>query len=144
MTPPQRPEAMATPSAAGAAAAASYFLQLYPYALATGDVAEWNEMSAETCTFCSEIRDEVSELHGAGGHSIGGLTVLTAEGKDLGGNNWYASRVTVRIAPSVDLDASGAVLREDDGGDYDLDLAMTWSDGWVIDSVGPAPTPSAP
>ena len=134
---------MASPSAEGAAAAASHFLQLYPYAFATGDVTEWNEMSAESCTFCSEVRDEVSALHAAGRRSLGGVTVLEARGTDLGANNWYAARVKVRIEPSVDLDSNDAVVSEDEGGEHDLDFAMTWADGWAIDSVGPAPSPAA-
>lgn len=63
---------MGTPGTDGAAAAASYFMELYPYVLATGDLAEWDAISADTCDFCINTRAEVERLEAAGLRSIGG------------------------------------------------------------------------
>jgi len=127
---------MASAGAEGAAAAASYFISLYPYVLATGDLDEWNSLSAETCDFCAKTRAEVERLQSAGHHTVGGVTVVSTSGKDLGANNWYAAEVSIRLDPSSDVDENGNVVATNGGGDYDLDFAMTWADRWVIDSVG--------
>ena len=118
-------------------------MSLYPYVLATGDLAEWNAMSADTCDFCTNTRAEVERLQGAGQRSLGGVTVVSASGQDLGGNDWYAARLTVQIDPSSDVDGSGAVVRTNDGGRYDVDFAMTWADRWVIDSAGIVESPTS-
>jgi len=140
--PPERPAAMATPSAEGAAAAASYFISLYPYVLATGDLTEWNAMSTETCDFCTNTRTEVDQLQSAGLRSIGGVEVMSASGKALGSHNWYAADLSVRMAPSTDVEADGTVVATNDGGEYDLNFAMTWSDRWIIDSAGIVTAPT--
>ncbi|GIG40630.1 hypothetical protein Cph01nite_23920 [Cellulomonas phragmiteti] len=118
-------------------------MSLYPYVLASGDLAEWNSMSAETCDFCANTRSEVERLHGAGIRSLGAIEVLSATGKDLGANNWYAADLTVRIAPSSDIDANGAVVGSNDGGTYDLNFAMTWAERWIIDSAGIVESPES-
>jgi len=41
----------------GAAAAATYFLQLYSYMMQTGDVAAWDAMSLKSCGFCKRARE---------------------------------------------------------------------------------------
>lgn len=135
-THPQRPDAMAMRGPDGAAAAASYFMTLYPYVLATGDLIEWDALSADTCDFCANTRSEVQRLQAAGQRSVGGVTVLSAEGRDLGGNDWFSADLFVRIDPSVDLNANGDVVGQHDGGDYVVNFALTWADGWVVDSAG--------
>lgn len=120
----------------GAAAAASYLMELYPYVLATGDLTEWDVLSADTCDFCANTRAEVQELVAAGQRSVGGITILSATGKDLGANGWYSATVEVDLAPSEDIDSSGAVVGSNDGGRYTVDVALTWADGWRVDSAG--------
>ncbi len=51
----------------GAQQAAIYFMRLYPYAFATGDLTQWEAMSESTCGFCSNVTDAVTELHEDGG-----------------------------------------------------------------------------
>lgn len=127
---------MASAGPEGAAAAASYLMQLYPYVLATGDLSEWDALSADTCDFCVNTRDEVERLRSAGLRSLGGVTIRSAVGKDLGANGWHTATLDVEIAPSQDLDATGSVVATTDGGSYRLDVALTWSDRWIIDSAG--------
>ncbi|QWC15830.1 hypothetical protein KKR89_16470 [Cellulomonas dongxiuzhuiae] len=116
-------------------------MQLYPYVLATGDLAEWDALSATTCEFCSNTRAEVERLQAAGQRSVGGVTVLSATGQDLGANGWYRATLSVAITPSEDIDKAGVVVDTNDGGTYTIDVAMTWSDGWTIDSAGIVETP---
>lgn len=133
---------MGTPGADGAAAAARYFMELYPYVLATGDLAEWDAISADTCDFCINTRAEVERLEAAGLRSVGGVRILSAAGKDLGANGWHSASLEVEILPSQDIDSSGVVIETHDGGTYTLDVAMTWSDGWAIDSAGIVQAPA--
>ncbi|NDO88929.1 DUF6318 family protein [Cellulosimicrobium composti] len=77
-TKPERPAAMDRDDAEGAAAAAEYFLELYPYVMATGDTAEWDAMTwKETCGFCSGVREQALEIRTAGDSYIGAETTVT-------------------------------------------------------------------
>ncbi|MDU0348789.1 DUF6318 family protein [Actinomyces sp. MRS3W] len=51
----------------GAANAATYFLNLFPYMYATGDLDAWKDMSEDDCEFCNNALDDAAELHDAGG-----------------------------------------------------------------------------
>ena len=135
-TAPARPAAMDAAGPAGAAAAASYLMQLYPYVLATGDLAEWDALSADTCDFCANTRAEVQELQAAGLRSVGGISILSAEGTDLGANGWHSASVEIDLAPSEDIDRSGVVHDSNDGGRYTIEMALTWSGAWKVDSAG--------
>lgn len=65
MKPPQAYTPEFTPE--GAAAAAEYFLNLYPYVYATGDLDAWQNMSDDDCEFCNSVINNATELHDAGG-----------------------------------------------------------------------------
>ncbi|WP_136313436.1 DUF6318 family protein [Actinomyces procaprae] len=78
--PPEQAEARATALAmeppdpytpeftpTGAADAATYFLELFPYVFATGDLDAWKNMSDDDCEFCNSVADDVYERHEAGG-----------------------------------------------------------------------------
>ncbi len=132
---------MEQPGADGAAAAATYFMSLYPYVLATGDLAAWDAMSAPDCDFCNNTRTEVERLRAAEQRNLGGITVLAAGGTDLGSNGWHSARLEIEIHESSDVDAAGIVVSSRDGGTYSVDLALTWSGGWLIDSAGIVGTP---
>ncbi|BDA65289.1 hypothetical protein MANAM107_21230 [Actinomyces capricornis] len=64
---PDRPVGMDEDSPAGAIATAEYFVQLYPYVYATGDLTEWRAMTRKDCAFCTSVIDNVTELHSKGG-----------------------------------------------------------------------------
>ncbi|MDO4244129.1 MAG: DUF6318 family protein [Actinomyces sp.] len=64
---PGRLEGMDEQSPAGAAAAAAYFLTLYPYVYTTGDLTTWEDMSEDDCIFCNSVITNVTELHAGGG-----------------------------------------------------------------------------
>lgn len=67
MAAPERPEGMDEESAEGAVATATYFVQLYPYVYATGDLEQWRSMSRQDCLFCGSVITNVTRLHSSGG-----------------------------------------------------------------------------
>ncbi|MFJ2297593.1 DUF6318 family protein [Oerskovia paurometabola] len=70
---PERPADMDRTDEVGAAAAATYFLELYPYVMATQDTAEWNAISyLELCEFCVKVASDVEEYRSAGSSYTGG------------------------------------------------------------------------
>ncbi|VEG27940.1 Uncharacterised protein [Actinomyces howellii] len=64
---PSRVDGMDEHSPYGASQAAGYFLQLYPYVFATGDLNAWEGMSEDGCDFCSSVSEGVREMHDSGG-----------------------------------------------------------------------------
>ena len=140
-TAPTRPEEMSTASADGAAAAASYFISLFPYINATGDLSEWDALSSPECSFCSGVRDNVTALHSKGHRNIGSVEILSAAGTQVEADRWYSARIHLVIAASIDVDNDGEVVDEHPEENEQIDVVMTWADGWTIDEVGPASTP---
>ncbi len=70
---PERPADMDRTDEVGAAAAATYFLELYPYVMATGDLTEWDAMTwAETCDFCSKSRESALAFDSPDFEYVGG------------------------------------------------------------------------
>jgi len=59
---PERPADMDRTDEAGAAAAAEYFLELYPYIMRTGDFTEWDALSWVNCEYCADSRATAVEL----------------------------------------------------------------------------------
>ncbi|GED09362.1 hypothetical protein CCE02nite_13610 [Cellulosimicrobium cellulans] len=59
---PERPAAMDRDDAEGAAAAAEYYIELYPYVMATGDTAEWEAMSHSQCGTCSDFIEQARAI----------------------------------------------------------------------------------
>ncbi|MFF3064475.1 DUF6318 family protein [Oerskovia sp. NPDC057915] len=110
---PERPADMDRTDEVGAAAAATYFLELYPYVMATGDLTEWDAMTwAELCGFCTAVRDQAQEISRDGSSYVGGAVdaevIKTYALDDLVGG--YPLDVQVAIASAVLLDSSGVEL----------------------------------
>ncbi|GAB3166061.1 hypothetical protein GCM10027059_24560 [Myceligenerans halotolerans] len=63
--------------AKGAAAAAEYFIELYPYVMATGDTAEFEAMSHEACGFCADTLSDARRIARNEESYIGGQTAIT-------------------------------------------------------------------
>lgn len=124
-------------SAEGAAAAASYFVALYPYVYATGDLADWVAMSSPECIFCSSTRDGATRVAEARNRIEGGeVTITEATGVEVDPGRWYSAKVRAEEAPSVELNGNGETVTASDGGAYVFTFALTHSDaGWVVDAV---------
>ncbi|MBO3093612.1 DUF6318 family protein [Cellulomonas dongxiuzhuiae] len=140
--PPKRPEAMATPSADGAAAAASYFISLYVYMYATGDTSTWRQMSAPTCAFCLDAAADAEAVAASGRRGGTPVEIKSAEGLELKPGEWFTARLRVIQPPTIEVDTSGNETQTSDGGTYDFDFAMTWNGDWTIDSIGVEPVVS--
>lgn len=133
---PERPADMDRTDEVGAAAAATYFLELYPYVMATGDLAEWDAMTwEETCEFCTTVRSE-SVTTMENGYAYTGaeleLSSVTVGALDtlIGGYPVVADYVQ---SPHRSEGAAGEVISEDDGssGRLQIDTLHT-NDGWKI------------
>jgi hypothetical protein len=137
---PERPAAMERDDAEGAAAAAEYFLELYPYVMATGDTTEWDAMTwAETCGFCTGVKSDATEIAEAGDRfSGGGLTLSNGdvgEFDDLVGG--FPILYDYTQDPHVRARADGTVESEDDGssGRFQIDV-LKRDDQWLVLAVG--------
>ena len=60
--------------AEGAAAAAEYFIELYPYVMATGDTEEFEAMSHRACDYCAGTLENAKWLEENSGSFEGGRT----------------------------------------------------------------------
>lgn len=89
--------------AEGAAAAAEYFIELYPYVMATGDTEEFEAMSHRACGFCGDALDDVARFRSEGqvykgGASEGSIDVAYARDEVTG---IYPFDMSVRQDASV-------------------------------------------
>ena len=135
-TPPQRPEAMAMPSADGAAAAASHFVSLFPYIFATGDVAEWNAMSADDCGFCANTRTSVEEQMARGVRGEGSeITIHSARGTEISPGDAYSADIEFSQAPSFEVSMDGTRTPDGEGGRFRIHVALWWRDGWIVRAI---------
>lgn len=103
---PERPAAMDRDDAAGAAAAAEYFIELYPYVMATGDTSEFEAMSHEACGFCSASLRDTRRINQNNNEYIGGHTkasiIQEYEQDALTGIHPFDMRVTQDESKVVD------------------------------------------
>lgn len=119
----------------GAAAAAEYFMRLYRYVLQTGDLSDWEAVSAQGCGFCDRVGEDVTRVYGAGGRYVGGeLELGPAEALNqdpvTGG---YAVGVPYSANVSAELNAFGEVVREFPALDeYGIVDEIFSSGGWTL------------
>ena len=138
---PQRPAQADQHDLTGAIAAAQYFITLYPYVYATGDLTAFRTMSDATCKFCDSVITNATSMHTAGGwedpwehHTT--FTSITADVSTP--NNRYVvefhvvsdQHVSHRIGepPHTNELIQGPVL-----------VQVLWKDGsgWIIEGVNP-------
>jgi len=122
----------------GAAAAATYFLELYGYVMQTGDVATWDAMSWEQCEFCKSTRDVALAIASRGETFTGGdISALSSSvlpmDELLGG---YPVDVSVEQGASKHHAETGELLGESTGrpGVVRVDT-LPEADGWKILAV---------
>jgi hypothetical protein len=134
---------MSTAGADGAAAAATYFLDLYDHTYATLDSAALVAMSSAECAFCQSVIDDVarmaSEQHSSTG---GGHTVVNAFGTEISPAQWYSAAVQLDQQPSAEVDSSGQVVSESPGGAYQMVFALDWATGWKVREVDVTSVPA--
>ena len=136
--PPARPSALDGPATEdNAVAVGRYFLALFPYINATGDLTAWDELSGAECKFCASSHERVVTRFDAGNRGIGGAIdfgwgTATAEGRDR-----FLVELQLHQYGSQTVDAGGAVV-EDFSDPMDLRANMRVSrgaDGWSVDGV---------
>lgn len=136
---PERPAAMERDDAEGAAAAAEYFLELYPYVMATGDTVEWDAMTwAETCGFCSSVSKDAQSIAESGHTFTGGdvtaeLEKLWPIDELIGG---YPVDINATMLDGQVIDGVGNVVREVDGFDGVMEVGLLYDQaGWRVLAV---------
>lgn len=139
---PERPEAMERDDAEGAAAAAEYFIELYPYVMATGDTREFEAMSHRACGFCDELASQATAIKEGNETFVGGETTVRIleeyKRDELTGIYPFDSKIiqeAQRITAAdghVVLDAEREVL------DRRIEVGRAGGD-WVMVTVAPIP-----
>ena len=131
---PERPAAMDEVNAAGAEAVAVYFLELFPYVYATGDLTTWRELSHPECIFCSNVIAGVEEMLIEGNHSEGGLIAVSSVTSSETTAVWWMVTLGYGQEPSQTVDRAGRV-REEFGGASAAGaiVVVVWdSDRWLV------------
>ncbi|WP_136192713.1 DUF6318 family protein [Actinomyces procaprae] len=149
--PPEQAEARATALAmeppdpytpeftpTGAADAATYFLNLYPYVYATGDLDAWKNMSEDDCEFCNSVINNATELHDSGGWTDPWEQEITPL-------EWWTdqedpNRYVVRAQASYEAHSShsgdGTSSTASDAADEILLIQMRWTESdWIVEVV---------
>jgi len=132
---PVRPAAMDEVSAAGAEAVAVYFLQLFPYVFASGDLTEWEALRHAECMFCASVAADVDKQVAAGNRSIGGLVKISAvRSIVIDPGRWWSVDLELTQSPSSTLDGTGKVVEDfPKGKAYTMNLAVAYEAGhWVV------------
>lgn len=143
---PARPAALdEPPSADGAAAIAAYFILLFPYVNATGDLSDWKALSHPDCVFCASVVSTVETKTAAGQHDQGGTNTITAaSGTEVNPEAFYSAKIDLIQDASVTVDPSGTVIETFPGPTaYHIDLALVWDGAvWRIREATPVEVPA--
>ena len=132
---PIRPADMQRTDEVGAVAAASYFMELFSYVYRSGDLTEWDHISAQDCGFCANVRSDVATVYGAGGHYTGGTIAL--ENAELVGRDnalgVFAVHVPFELGALEQSDRAGVVVEQVDVeiGRARLEVIFTVK-GWTL------------
>jgi len=134
---PERPSSPSAPSAESASATARYFLELYPYAYASGDLTEWDRLAAPSCTYCSTTSDDVQRVVDSRHSVTGGAVEITeARADEVDPGTLYSAFLHYQEAPSQELDGAGAPVASSDGGTYTALIALRWTGAaWSVEAV---------
>ena len=135
---PERPADMDRTDEVGAAAAAEYFLELYPYVLATGDSVDWLAMSSDACGFCSGIGRDAADVRAREVTYAGGaieLLSLKVLKKDEAVGGYPVESIFVQ-EPETRRDPAGNMLSETEGDSGSIRIDTIRLDGaWQILAV---------
>lgn len=132
---PERPAAMERDDAEGAAAAAEYFIELYPYVMATGDTEEFEAMSHRACGFCDDALEQAKRIRTRQDTWTGGkvrsVLLETYARDEITGV--YPLDFEVEQAAARITDADGATVFEgkDERATYRVELGWQ-KDDWVV------------
>jgi len=136
--PPEPPEALGgPPSPEAASEVAQYFISLFPYAQATGDLEAWSTLSGRYCDYCANAQRMVEDLVAANQHSTGGrIQVTEARASELKAGE-YGVLLWFTEHPSQTLDADGRVVEDfPETARVSADMHVVWRDsGWSVEAA---------
>ncbi len=139
---PDRPAELDDDGPAGAEAAAVYFLELDDYIMKTGDTAEWEAMSQESCEYCTDRLDQAHLIAERGDMFEGGeaqIRVLHTYEQDEATGIWPID-VEIKEARSTITDANGSVVFEQDPQTTTARVEVARGNGqWTIVGVPDVP-----
>ncbi|NLC98075.1 MAG: hypothetical protein GX678_03230, partial [Actinomycetales bacterium] len=84
-TPPTKPANWNEPTPEAAADFVGYWIDVFNFAYATGDLTELKKISGPDCEACNVAIEVISKVYGAGGY--------------VKGNSWSAGEITLEIEP---------------------------------------------
>lgn len=126
-TPPERPD-MSQVNAATAEAVAVYFVELYPYVFATGDLTDWTALSHPECVYCADVGSGVAALTAEELSDSGVVEILDVSSSETTPGTWWLVQIAMRQGTT-----SGG-----DGVIYDTAvIVVREGDGWLIRGVEP-------
>ncbi|MDO4243598.1 MAG: DUF6318 family protein [Actinomyces sp.] len=122
----------------GASQAAGYFLQLYPYVFATGDLTTWEEMSEDECDFCSSVAEGVREIHDDEGWVEPWTPEITivSYGTDPADPERYVVQTRFFAPAHKSYDGIPITTSNVDARDVSIDVQLRWQgDHWVVEGA---------
>ena len=135
---PQRPAQADQHDLTGAIAAADYFITLYPYVYATGDLTAFRAMSDATCKFCDSVITSATNMHTSGGWADpwGQQITFTSITADVSTPNRYVVELHLvsdqHVAHNMDKPPTTVEAFE-----MTLLVQVLWKDGtgWIVEEV---------
>ena len=118
--------------------AARYFVALFPYIFATGDLAQWESVSGSDCEWCADIADIVRKDVAAGKRREGGRMDIQDVQVFHDRDEMYYAVIRLKEQPSRVLAADGSVVETTDFvQDAKLEVGLGWTgETWSVTSVG--------
>ncbi len=140
---PERPAAMDKKNADGAAAAAEYFITLYPFVMTSGDTSTWKAMSFKTCGFCETSIEQAERIRDKGytwsGGEITRFDVDTTYDRDEATGIYPFDAHIVQNAGHIE-DASGNAVFDGETTDDLYRVEVGYIDGdWVVVEIAEKP-----
>ena len=136
---PERPAEADQHDMAGAVAAAEYFITLYPYVYATGDLTDFRAMSAATCKFCNTVITKVTDMHTAGGwiDPWEQQTTFTSISDDPSTPDRYVVELNL-VSDEHVSHRMGEPPQTNEEDQMPILVQLLWKDGtgWTIEEVG--------
>lgn len=139
---PERPAAMERDDAEGAAAAAEYFIELYPYVMATGDTEEFEAMSHMACGFCEDALEQAERIRSRNdtwtGGKIRSALLETYKRDELTGIYPLDFEVEQAAAQIIDSEGAAVFKGDDESATYRVEMGRK-ADAWVVVEIAPGP-----
>lgn len=135
---PMAPEGIDDEGNDAAMDAAIYFLEIFNYATATGDVDDFADLSTESCKFCADTVENLDGVYTVGGWRTGGNVTH--------GNPWtYTDLATPELVPVImdatrhevqTFDQSNELVGVHEPIEMLLELSMARDqDRWLVEAV---------